>query len=331
MTSNHAAPEHGTSAFLAAELVALAVERLSGLESLVTPAASTAEALQSAGLPVRRAALDGLSEASVDGVVLLADEVSRSGEHAEGLLVEAARVLSGGGLVLVGACSAVYAAATDSARRDLRTYSADDLGRMLGHRGFAVELLCAPGAARRLAGSPVAYDPQLDRVPGLLGAAPRVTALGRLHPDRAGRSGAFFASLPRKVVAAATLCRDAEGRLLVVHDTFKGHWTIPGGVVDADEDPRAGAERETWEEAGARVRAGRLLGLFAHSWPDRLLLVYEAEPVGDTSRPLAPVHGHEIGAAQWLPLDEALDRLNPRTAQQVTRCLDSPGGTWRQP
>lgn len=320
-----------TPELVAPELVALAVERLAGHESLVTPAASTAAALQSAGQPVRHAALDGLGDGTVGGVVLLADELSRSGEHAEGLLVEAARVMSGGGMLLVGACSAIYAAVTGDARGDLRTYTAHELERMLGHRGFAVELLCAPGAASGLSGSAAAYDPQLDRVPGLLDAAPRVAALGRMHPDQADRSAAFFASLPRKVVAAATLCRDPAGRLLVVHDTFKGHWTIPGGVVDADEDPRAGAERETWEEAGARVRAGQLLGLFAHSWPDRLLLVYDAAPLGDTTRPPTPVHGHEIDAAQWLPLGDALELLNPRTAEQVTRCLESPGGTWPQP
>lgn len=313
------------------ELGALAVERLSEASSIVAPAESVARALEEAGLPGRQADLEDLRDGTADAVALLDDELSRAGQHAEGLLAETARVLRGGGMLLAGARSALHAAATGSASPDVRAYTAGELGRLLGHRGFAVELVCAPGAASRLRGSPAAYEPELDGAPGLLDAAPQVAAVGRLHPDEAGRSAAFFASLPRKIVAAAVVCRDAGGRLLLVHDTFKGYWTIPGGVVDAGEAPRAGAERETWEESGLRVSAGRLLGLFSESPPDRMVLIYDATPVGEVPAALMPVHAHEIDAVEWRPLDEALARLNPRTAGQLRRCLSDPGGTWHHP
>jgi ADP-ribose pyrophosphatase YjhB (NUDIX family) len=34
---------------------------------------------------------------------------------------------------------------------------------------------------------------------------------------------------------------------------FKGHWTLPGGFVNYDEHPRAGAEREVQEELGIDI------------------------------------------------------------------------------
>jgi 8-oxo-dGTP pyrophosphatase MutT (NUDIX family) len=169
----------------------------------------------------------------------------------------------------------------------------------------------------------------LDRAAGLLDAAAQTLVIGRRPGDPVGRSAAFFASVPRKLVAAAVVCRDDTGRLLCVHDTFRQHWTIPGGVVDADEDPQSGAVREAWEESGVRVRADALLGVFSLPWPDRILLLYGATPIGEATP--APVHAHEIDDAAWLPLDEALRRLNRRTAEQVRRCLDAPGGTWADP
>lgn len=312
--------------------------------SVAAPCPDVAAALEPTGRPVLAGPLERLPAGGVDAVALLGDELSSPlGERtAEGVLAEAARVLRPGGLLVAAAHNAVYAAATGR-RLDGRAWKAAELARALGQRGFQVELVCAPGAAATLttaerrgrrwrAGARRAPQrrthPELDRQPGLVDAAERTVAVGRLPGDPEDRSVAFFASLPRKVVAAAVVCRDATGRLLVVYDRFKRHWTIPGGVVDADEDPQAAAAREAWEEAGVRVEPGALLGVFAASWPDRLTLVYAAETTWDTVP--APVHDHEIAEAAWMTLDAALARLAPTIADQVRRCLQSPGGTWRQ-
>lgn len=43
---------------------------------------------------------------------------------------------------------------------------------------------------------------------------------------------------------------DNDGKLFLLNLTYKNHWNIPGGVVDADESPRAAAIREVREEIG---------------------------------------------------------------------------------
>lgn len=298
---------------------------LAGAGSIATPSEDVAGALRAAGLDARSADPGGLDPRSADVIALLDGELASAGEHAEGLLAEAVAALRPGGLLAV-------AVAGPLAGGGGRRFSAAQLIEAVGHRGLRMELVAAPGAAARVrgrTGAPEAGDDLLDRSAGLLDAGDALVAVGRAPRDERERSTAFFDSVPRKVVAAAVLCRDASGRLLVVHDSFRRHWTIPGGVVDADEDPRSGAVREAYEEAGLRVVAGRLLGVFSSSGPDRLVFVYEASPAEPGVWPV-PVHAHEVDEAAWVELADGLARVAPYVREQLVRCLESPGGTWRQ-
>jgi ADP-ribose pyrophosphatase YjhB (NUDIX family) len=197
-------------------------------------------------------------------------------------------------------------------RTELRTFDADGIEHLLMHRGMTVQRLekhaCPDGSQRFL-------------------------VVARAPVSTQERSVRFIASLPFKLVTAAVVCVDDSERMLCVFDTFRRHWTIPGGVVDAGEDPRTGALREAVEEAGVRVQAGPLLGVFNTVVPDRLLMIYAATPLDpEDATTLAPTsrQPHEVGEVRWVPVGEALALLNPRTRWQVQQCLDSPGETWRE-
>ncbi|HEX2907824.1 MAG TPA: NUDIX hydrolase [Phototrophicaceae bacterium] len=65
-------------------------------------------------------------------------------------------------------------------------------------------------------------------------------------------------------VAVVVLVIQAERVLLVqrANDPKKGYWTLPGGFVEAGEDPRAAACREAVEETCLAVAVDRLLGVY---------------------------------------------------------------------
>jgi 8-oxo-dGTP pyrophosphatase MutT (NUDIX family) len=267
-------------------------------------------------------ALEDLVAGSVGSVLLVEDEVSRDGDRAEELISLAADAVRPAGLLVLSALvgsdeddepRGVPAARISPAlRQGPRSFDAAGVEHLLMHRGLTVFRLEQHSAGDGMQ---------------------RWLVVGRAPVSTQERSSRFIASLPFKLVTAAVVCRDAEDRLLCVFDRFRRHWTIPGGVVDAREDPRAGAVREAVEEGGVRVEAGALLGVFSTAFPDRLLLMYAATPLDPddpSTRSPTSRQPHEVGEVRWVPVDEALALLNPRTRWQVQQSLQAPGETWRE-
>jgi ADP-ribose pyrophosphatase YjhB (NUDIX family) len=121
------------------------------------------------------------------------------------------------------------------------------------------------------------------------------------------------------VPAVAVLVRDEAGRVLLVENVAAGSWTLPGGLVEPDEEPAAAAARETREETGLEVEVGKVLGVFGgkeFSWTypngDRLAVmsaVFEATVVGGVSAP----DGDETTAVEWFATGALPEALSART------------------
>ncbi len=128
-------------------------------------------------------------------------------------------------------------------------------------------------------------------------------------------------TLPR-VVAEALIVR--EGSVLLVKPSRgfnKGLWTLPGGFVAYGESPAESVRREVEEEVGAPCRVGRLLGVESfvgresfYTWH---MFFYEAEVLSDDFSP-AP---DEIDEVRWVPLGEALQRLQGVKREALARYL----------
>ncbi len=119
-------------------------------------------------------------------------------------------------------------------------------------------------------------------------------------------------------VGAVTLVHDADatgpGRLLLLRQPSSRGWSLPGGLLKANEDPATGAARELEEEAGVSLTADQLSPAVPNAlvhpdghWVD---MVFEARIAADST---FTVDGGEVLEAAWQPLD-ALPRLSKQTA-----------------
>ncbi len=123
---------------------------------------------------------------------------------------------------------------------------------------------------------------------------------------------------PRVDVRAAVF--DARGRILLVRDAGDGGWCLPGGWADVGDTPSGAAEREVWEEAGFRVQARRVIGVYdANRVPGKLHLyhafkiVFLCDLLAGEARPSL-----ETTAVAFFAYDEIPTNLSPyRTPRRV--------------
>ena len=88
------------------------------------------------------------------------------------------------------------------------------------------------------------------------------------------------------------LCRRAiEPRL--------GYWTLPAGYLELNETTEAGALREAWEEAQARIEIEGLLAIYNIPRLSQVQLIYRARLVGEAFAP-----GPESQAVELFGWDE---------------------------
>lgn len=120
-------------------------------------------------------------------------------------------------------------------------------------------------------------------------------------------------------VAAGALFLDAEGRVLLVHPTYKDTWDIPGGYVERGESPAAACRREVLEELGIDRAPIRLTAV---DWAphevegDKLLFIFDCGELGPDEARIR-LDGKELDQWSWVARDEIPTFLVPRLARRV--------------
>ena len=147
--------------------------------------------------------------------------------------------------------------------------------------------------------------------------------------------GEFLRSLPRKRMAAGALIRDEQGRILLVKPVYKGGWSLPGGVVEADESPKTACIREIREELGLDQAIGRMLVVdYTPSYGEKtesLMFIYDGGVVEGAD--LASIHlqaeeieDYGLFAAKELP--KAMSRSLRRRILAAWEQLGEGGGIY---
>jgi len=133
---------------------------------------------------------------------------------------------------------------------------------------------------------------------------------------------ATFAS---KRIAAAALIRDEDGKILLVEPTYKPTWLLPGGVVEADEDPLAACVREVHEELGMDLTPGPLLVVDwvpRHGiWGDSLQFIFDGGRMTAEQAAGMRLQESEIRSTEFVTLERAAELTPPSLARRLNSAL----------
>jgi len=133
--------------------------------------------------------------------------------------------------------------------------------------------------------------------------------------------------VPTIPASAGAVVRGRKGRLLILKPTYKGGWTIPGGVVEIGESPWEACRRETKEECGLEVSAGRLVCVdFLRPKPGRpggMRFLFDCGVLDDAVLGTVVIQLAEIAQSRILPLDTALPLLSGPVRRRVRAAWQS--------
>jgi ADP-ribose pyrophosphatase YjhB (NUDIX family) len=120
-------------------------------------------------------------------------------------------------------------------------------------------------------------------------------------------------------------------KLLLVRERLDGGWTMPGGWADVGDSPSKAAERETWEEAGFHVKAGKVVGVYDANRVNPIeifhafKIVFLCNILDGEARPSRETSEVAFFAEDSIPAQFSGERTTARHIRDVFAALRDPG------
>jgi ADP-ribose pyrophosphatase YjhB (NUDIX family) len=139
------------------------------------------------------------------------------------------------------------------------------------------------------------------------------------------------ASFATPRVAAGALFFDDQGRVLLVHPTYKDTWDIPGGYVERGESPAAACRRELREELGIERATLRLINV---DWApseqegDKLLFLFDCGRLGAATEAQIRLSVDELDRWEWVEISHLDEFAIDRIAKRILAAIETPSITY---
>jgi 8-oxo-dGTP pyrophosphatase MutT (NUDIX family) len=142
----------------------------------------------------------------------------------------------------------------------------------------------------------------------------------------------YIETLPEKRIAAGAAIFNELGQLLIIKNSYRDFWTIPGGVVEKFEAPWDGAVREVKEEIGLDIEIDSLFTIDSTSsykgedkeYKDEVLvMVFKAKIVD--SKVLVKIDNDEVEDYKFADIKELNKYFNDGWMNRLGKLIGSAG------
>jgi 8-oxo-dGTP diphosphatase len=120
-------------------------------------------------------------------------------------------------------------------------------------------------------------------------------------------------------VTAGAVITDAHGRVLLLKHRFRPGtgWGMPGGFLEAGEQPEEALRRELREEVGLEIEKLKLFVTRTFQRPKQVEIVFTAQAIGRPDQ-----LSFEIQSTAWFSPDDLPKELPADQAQLIKRALN---------
>ena len=143
------------------------------------------------------------------------------------------------------------------------------------------------------------------------------------------RAGVWLTQ-PRFAVTAGAVVSDERGRVLLLRHVLRrgSGWGIPGGFLNAGEQPDEAVRRELREETGLELDAVELAFVRTLGGVRQVEVIFRARM--EAARLAALSKSFEIDRAEWFALDSLPEELGRDQRRLIRRAL-APAGSANAP
>ena len=122
----------------------------------------------------------------------------------------------------------------------------------------------------------------------------------------------------RFAVTAGAVVTDDQGRVLLLKHVFRSGsgWGIPGGFIQADEQPEEALRRELREEVGLELAGAEIAFVRTLHTAQQIEIIFRARPNGD-----AQPQSVEVESAAWFSLQTLPEGLADDQRRLIDRVI----------
>jgi 8-oxo-dGTP diphosphatase len=135
----------------------------------------------------------------------------------------------------------------------------------------------------------------------------------------------YYKRLPKKRIAAGALIFNSKNQLLIVKPNYRDRWLIPGGIVEENESPRQGCQREIKEELDLIIKVKNPVcvdyKVASSQKPDGVYFLFDIGVINEKTIEVISIQNDELDEFRFINQELLVEMLEHGLHERVIHYL----------